>query len=178
MSLLDDEHINNDEFYVGILKKIPNHQQPIHLQVWYDIVSLSISKIIDDNDYEEFINLINMFYQASPEVYIFKSHDCYYYEDVGDVYKKVLIVLDWAVEENRSKFEDPNMLDMLARCMSGSSVIYKDLMDGKFRQNYNMGRLKNTYGGIMKIVDREVVENNYQEIYNMVQQWINYRADK
>ena len=39
MSLLVDEHINDDDFYVGVLKKIPNNQQPIHLQVWYDIVS-------------------------------------------------------------------------------------------------------------------------------------------
>lgn len=173
MSLLDDENIIDKEFYINTLKNIPSYMQPIHIQAWYNIILSSVKNIIENDDYDLFIKLINMYYKVAPKLYMYKTGTTYRLTTLGhEPYVGLLQLLDAALDKNKEYFKAEIINKLLASYMANGSTAANSIVDGVFEKDY-----------IIKCISDEslqawenpiyVVKNtHYEEYYDMILNWI------
>lgn len=173
MSLLDDENIIDKEFYINTLKNIPSYRQPIHIQAWYNIILSSVKNIIENDDYDLFIKLINMYYKVAPKLYMYKSGTTYQLTNLEyDPYTGLLLLLDVALDKNKEYFKAEIINKLLASYMANGSTAANDIVNGVFEKDYI---IKGVSDESLQAWEKPiyVVKNTYyEEYYNMILDWI------
>lgn len=173
MSLLDDENIIDKEFYINTLKNIPSYVQPIHIQAWYNIILSSVKNIIENDDYDLFIKLINMYYKVAPKLYMYKSGTTYQLTNLEyDPYTGLLLLLDVALDKNKEYFKPEIINKLLASYMVNGSTAANDIVNGVFEKDYI---IKDVSDGPLFAWKKPIyiVKNTYyEEYYNMILDWI------
>lgn len=173
MSLLDDENIIDKEFYINTLKNIPSYRQSIHIQAWYNIILSSVKNIIENDDYDLFIKLINMYYKVAPKLYMYKSGTTYQLTNLEyDPYTGLLLLLDVALDKNKEYFKAEIINKLLASYMANGSTVANDIVNGVFEKDYI---IKGVSDESLQAWEKPiyVVKNTYyEEYYNMILDWI------
>ena len=173
MSLLDDENIIDKEFYINTLKNIPSYMQPIHIQAWYNIILSSVKNIIENDDYDLFIKLINMYYKVAPKLYMYKTGTTYRLTTLGhEPYVGLLQLLDAALDKNKEYFKAEIINKLLASYMANGSTAANSIVDGEFEKDYIIKCISDELLQAWENPIYVVKNTHYEEYYDMILDWI------